>query len=448
MDRSPLPNAAGRPTEAQLKAHWMPITGNRQFKQDPRMLVSGQGCYYRDADGRQILDGLSGLWTTGLGHGRKEIARAVGQQLETLDYAPSFQFGHPLSFQLAERVVEHMPEGLDHVFFVCSGSEAADTALKMARAYWRVKGQGSKTRLIGRVKGYHGVNYGGTSVGGLPANRKLFGEGISADHLRHTMLPENNFSRGMPETGAHLADELLDLIALHDASNIAALIVEPWSGASGIIVPPKGYLQRLRQICDQHDILLIFDEVISAFGRSGGWTAAEVFGVRPDILNFAKQITNGTVPLGGVVASGKIYQAFMDAGGPAYAVEFPHGYTYSAHPVACAAAMVGMDLLEQENAFERVRELAPYLENAVHGLKGVRHVTDIRNFGLAAGITLAAMPGEPARRPFEVALRLWAKGFYVRYAGDTLQLAPHFIAERAQIDSVVNAIGECLAEQA
>jgi len=447
MDLSDLPRHTAALTESQLSAHWMPFSGNRQFKKDPRILVEAQGCYYRDRSGRKIFDGLSGLWTCGLGHGRPEIAQAVSKQLTTLDYAPPFQFGQPLSFQLAERITSLMPSGLDHVFFVGSGSEAADTSLKMARAYWRLKGQPGKTRFIGRSKGYHGVNYGGISVGGIVGNRKLYGEGIAADHLPHTQLASNAFSRGMPESGAHLADELLELIALHDASNIAAVIVEPFSGSAGVIVPPRGYLQRLRDICTQHNILLIFDEVITAFGRAGAWTGSEAFGVAPDIINFAKQVTNGAIPMGGVVARHEIYQAFMDAGGPEYGIEFPHGYTYSAHPVACAAALATLDLLERENAIGRVQDLAPVFESAVHGLKGCKHVSDIRNFGLAAGLTIASMPGEPARRPFEIAMRCWAKGFYVRFGGDTIQLAPPFIAQRFEIDALVNVLGEALAEQ-
>lgn len=447
MDLSDLPRTTPAITAAQLNAHWMPFTGNRQFKNDPRILVEAQGCYYRDAGGRKIFDGLSGLWTCGLGHGRTEIAQAVSRQIGLLDYAPPFQFGHPLSFQLAERIASLMPAGLDHVFFVGSGSEAADTSLKMARAYWRLKGHPGKTRFIGRSKGYHGVNFGGISVGGIGGNRKLYGEGIAADHLPHTLLAANAFSHGMPELGAHLADELIELIALHDASNVAAVIVEPFSGSAGVIVPPRGYLQRLREICDQHNILLIFDEVITAFGRAGAWTGSHAFGVTPDLLNFAKQVTNGAVPMGGVVATGDIYKTFMDAGGPEYAIEFPHGYTYSAHPVSCAAGIATLDLLEGENAIDRVKELAPHLERAVHSLKGVKHVTDIRNYGLAAGITIASMPGEPARRPFEVAMQCWEKGYYVRYGGDTLQLAPPFIAGRGEIDSLINVLGECLAVQ-
>ena len=441
---SPAPSM---PTPAQLRAHWMPFTGNRQFQEDPRILVAAEGCYYRDAQGRQVFDGLSGLWTCGLGHGRREIADAVHRQLGTLDFMPPFQFGQPLSFELAERVAALMPEGLDHVFFTGSGSEAADTSLKMARAYWRLKGQAGKTRLIGRAKGYHGVNFGGISVGGIAGNRRLFGEGVSADHLPHTLLPGTAFSRGMPAQGAHLADALLDLIALHDASTIAAVIVEPFSGSAGVIIPPVGYLQRLREICDQHQILLIFDEVITAFGRAGAWTGSQAFGVAPDIVNFAKQLTNGAIPMGGVAARSEIYQAFMDAGGAHYNIEFPHGYTYSAHPVACAAALATLDLLEREGAIERVRALAPHFEQAVHGLKGARHVTDIRNYGLAAGLTIEAMPGEPARRPFEIAMRCWAKGHYVRFGGDTLQLAPPFIAGREEIDRLVNVLGECLDAQ-
>ncbi|WP_298013522.1 aspartate aminotransferase family protein [uncultured Aquabacterium sp.] len=449
MDLSDLPSSAtALPTEAQLRAHWMPYTANRQFREDPRLLVAAQGCHYTDATGRAVFDGLSGLWTCGLGHGRREIADAVSRQLATLDYAPAFQFGHPLSFQLAERIVGRMPEGLNHVFFVGSGSEAADTSLKMARAYWRLKGQPGKTRFIGRLKGYHGVNFGGISVGGIGGNRKLYGEALHCDHLPHTQLPGNAFTPGMPDDGAHLADELLNLIALHDASNIAAVIVEPFSGSAGVIVPPKGYLQRLRELCTQHNILLIFDEVITGFGRTGAWTGAEAFGVTPDILNFAKQITNGVVPMGGVAVRSEVHDTFMAAGGAAHAIEFPHGYTYSAHPVACAAALATLDLLEQEDGPGRVRALAPHFEQAVHGLKGSPHVTDIRNIGLAAGFTIAPRDGDPTRRPYEIAMHCWRQGFYVRFGGDTIQLAPPFVSTPAQIDDLVNALGDALAATA
>ena len=331
------------------------------------------------------------------------------------------------------------------MFFTGSGSEAADTSLKMARAYWRTKGQAGKTRLIGREKGYHGVNFGGISVGGLSGNRKMFGQGIEADHLPHTQPAMGTFAKGMPNTdGRALADRLLDVIALHDASTIAAVIVEPFSGSAGVVIPPAGYLQRLREICTQNNILLIFDEVITGFGRCGGWTGAEVFGVTPDTLNFAKQVTNGAQPLGGCVTSKDIYDTFMAAGGPQYMLEFAHGYTYSAHPVACAAGLATLDILEKEAMPARAQALAPYFEQAVHGLQGAKHVLDIRNFGLAAGLTIAPAPGEPAKRPYDVAMAMWDKGFYVRYGGDTIQLAPPFISTEAEIDTLVSALGDCL----
>ena len=433
-----------RTDAAWLDAHWMPFTGNRQFKAHPRMIVAAEGAYYTDADGRKILDGLSGLWCVGLGHRRREIVEAVQKQVATLDYAPAFQYGHPQSFALANKLKELTPPGLDYVFFTGSGSESADTSLKMARAYWRAKGQGTKTRLIGREKGYHGVNFGGISVGGIVGNRKTYGQTLEADHLPHTMLAKNAFSRGMPEHGAELADRLLELIALHDASNIAAVIVEPFAGSAGVIPPPVGYLQRLRDLCTKHDILLIFDEVITGFGRAGAYTGAQAFGVTPDILNLAKQVTNGVQPLGAVIAKKEIYETFMAAGGPEYMLEFAHGYTYSAHPVACAAGVAALDLLVSDGAIERVKALAPYWEDAVHGLKGTRYVTDIRNYGLAAGFTLEAYPGEPARRPFEVAMRCLEKGVYVRYGGDTIQLAPPFIVEKHEIDRIVETLAAAL----
>ena len=442
-----LPDASTALTPAQLDAHWMPFTANRQFKADPRLLVEAQGNYYRDATGRPVFDGLSGLWTCGLGHARPEIVEAVSRQVATLDYAPPFQFAHPLSFQLAERIAGLMPAGLDHVFFCGSGSEAADTALKMARAYWRLQGKAGKHLLVGRAKGYHGVNFGGISVGGIVGNRKLYGAGVAADHLPHTLLAGNEFSRGLPDDGAHLADGLLDLIALHDASNIAAVIVEPFSGSAGVIVPPRGYLERLREICSQHDILLIFDEVITGFGRAGAWSGSEAFGVTPDILTFAKQVTNGVIPMGGVVANRAVHAAFMAAGGAEHNIEFPHGYTYSAHPVACAAALATLDALQAEDAPARVRALAPHFENAVHSLRGAPHVTDIRNIGLAAGLTIAALPGEPARRPYEIAMRCWRDGFYVRFGGDTIQLAPPFLSTPKEIDAMIASLARALSEQ-
>ncbi len=453
---SPHPqSAAPRQDAAWLDAHWMPYTGNREFKANPRLLTGAAGAYYTTADGRRIFDGLSGLWCSGLGHGRRDIVDAVARQAATLDYSPAFQFGHPLSFELANRIVARMPQGLTHVFFTGSGSESADTSLKMARAYWRAKGRASKTRLIGRVKGYHGVNFGGISVGGIAANRKLYGQGVEADHLPHTQPPAGSFCRGMPPAdgvpgyaGAALADELLRVIELHDASTIAAVIVEPFSGSAGVVIPPAGYLQRLRRICTEHDILLIFDEVITGFGRCGDWTGAAAFGVTPDLLNFAKQVSNGVQPIGGVVARREIYDTYMAAGGPDYLLEFAHGYTYSAHPVACAAALATLDALEADDAIARVRALAPHFEAAVHGLRGARHVADVRNFGLAAGLTIDALPGEAARRPYDIAMAMYRKGFYVRYGGDTIQLAPPFISTKAEIDSLVSALGDTLQHTA
>jgi len=427
-----------------LDAHWMPFTGNREFKKHPRFFVAAEGAYYTDQNGKKIFDGLSGLWCCGLGHARREIVEAVQKQVAALDYSPPFQYGHPAAFELANKIKELTPKGLDHVFFTGSGSESADTSLKIARAYFRAKGMASKTRLIGREKGYHGVNFGGISVGGIAGNRKVFGTTLEADHLPHTLLAKNAFSRGMPAEGAALADVLNDLVALHDASNIAAVIVEPFAGSAGVIIPPVGYLQRLRELCTQHAILLIFDEVITGFGRAGALTGAEAFGVTPDIMNLAKQTTNGVQPLGAVVVKHEIYETIIAAGGPEYMLELPHGYTYSAHPVACAAGNAALDLLVRERAVERVRELAPYFEDAVHSLKGRKHVVDIRNFGLAAGLTLAAVAGEPAKRPFQVAMRCLEKGFYVRYGGDTIQLAPPFIVEKHEIDSLVSVLAESL----
>jgi beta-alanine--pyruvate transaminase len=433
-------------SQAQMDAHWMAFTGNRQFKKDPRIITSAQGVHFTSADGRQIFDGLSGLWTCGAGHCREEISEAVAQQMRTLDYAPAFQFGHPKAFELAERITQFMPAGLNRVFYTNSGSESAETSLKIARAYWRKKGMPSKTKLIGRAKGYHGVNWGGISVGGIGPNRALFGEAVAADHLPHTVLPENKFVKGMPETGAHKAEDLLELIALHDASNIAAVIVEPLAGSAGVLPPPVGYLKRLKEICEQNNILLICAEVITGFGRMGSNTGAEEFGVVPDMINVAKQLTNGTIPMGAVIAKQEIYDTFMENGGPEYAVELPHGYTYSAHPVACAAALASLDILENDKLVPRVKDLAPVLEEAIHGLKGTQFVTDIRNYGLAAALTIEAIPGEPMLRPYQIAMKMWDKGFYVRYGGDTIQLGLPFVAEPEQIDTLVSALGDTISE--
>jgi len=422
----------------------MPFTANREFKANPRIIVSAEGAYFTDDRGRKIFDGLSGLWTCGAGHCRPEIVEAVSAQIAQLDYSPAFQFGHPKSFELANRIKDYAPDGLDYVMFTCSGSESVDSALKIARAYWRKKSQAGKTRLIGRVKGYHGVNFGGISVGGLAPNRAVFGQGVEADHLSSTMLPENLFCKGMPESGAHLADNLLELIGLHDASNIAAVIVEPMAGSAGVIPPPVGYLQRLRDICTANDILLIFDEVITAFGRMGAKTGAEAFGVTPDIMTFAKQVTNGSQPLGGIVATAEIYQTFMQSGGPEYMLELAHGYTYSAHPVACAAALAALDVLEQDNLIARVAQMAPLFEQALHGLKGLQYVADIRNYGLAGALTIEHAPGEPALRPYQIAMACWEKGFYVRYGGDTIQLGLPFIVTEQEINDVVAALSDAI----
>jgi beta-alanine--pyruvate transaminase len=436
--------SGNRPTAHQLESYWMPFTGNRQFHKDPRIITGADGCYYLDADGRRVIDGLSGLWCCGAGHNRSEISAAIGEQSATLDYSPAFQFGHPGAFELAERIRALTPDGLEHVFFTNSGSESADTSLKIARAYWRQHGQPTKTRLIGRAKGYHGVNFGGISVGGIGANRKLFGATLEADHLSHTLLPENRFCRGEPEHGAELADELEELVALHDASNIAAVIVEPFAGSAGVIPPPQGYLQRLRDICDRHDILLIFDEVITGFGRCGATTGAEYFGVTPDIANFAKQLTNGVVPMGAVVVSPEIYQTFMAAGGPDYMVEFPHGYTYSGHPVACAAALAALDLFEREDLAGQARRKAKVLEEAIHSLANHPHVLDVRNIGMAGALTIAPYPGEPTRRPFELAMWCWQRGLYVRCGGDTLQFGPAFTMDDADIEEMFSIVGDAL----
>ncbi|AEF55279.1 aspartate aminotransferase family protein [Marinomonas posidonica] len=432
-------------TQAQLDAHWMAYTGNREFKKDPRIISTASGHYYTDADGRQIFDGLSGLWTCGLGHSVPAINEAVANQVKTLDYSPAFQFGHEKSFQLAEKISDFMPAGLNRVFFTGSGSESVDTALKVARAYWRKKGLGTKTKFIGRAKGYHGAGISGFSVGGIPANRILYGQGLESYHLPHTQVPGTEFSKGMADTGKERAEDLLNMIAMHDASNIAAVIVEPMSGSAGVIVPPKGYLQRLREICDQHNILLIFDEVITAFGRMGAQSGSEAFGVTPDVITMAKQVTNGVIPMGAAVFKQEIYDTFMDTGGADYMLEIPHGYTYSAHPIACAAGLASLETIRSQGLIERVNQMSPVWEKYVHSLKGASDaITDIRNYGFAAGITLAAVDGEPAKRPYQIAMSMWDKGYYVRYGGDTIQLAPPFTTEESEMSSLIDALGESI----
>ena len=436
----------GSHTSSSLESFWMPFTANAQFKSTPRMLVSAQGMYYTSDDNRQILDGTAGLWCCNAGHGRREISEAVSAQIHQLDFAPTFQMGHPLPFLFAEQLAEIAPAGLNTVFFTNSGSESVDTALKIALAYQRAIGQGTRTRLIGRERGYHGVGFGGISVGGIVNNRKTFGSLLTGvDHLPHTLSIEHSaFTKGLPEYDPGWAESLQNIVNLHDASNIAAVIVEPIAGSTGVIMPPKGYLKKLRDICTQHGILLIFDEVITGFGRVGSPFAAQEFDVKPDIITTAKGLTNGAIPMGAVIASSEIYQTFMNQPTPEYAVEFPHGYTYSAHPVACAAGLAALDILKRENLVQQVAETAPHFENSLHGLKGSKNVIDIRNYGLAGAIQIAARDGDAIVRPFEAAMKLWKAGFYVRFGGDTLQFGPTFNSKPQDLDRMFDAVGEAL----
>ena len=429
---------------AELEAHWMPFTANRSFKSKPRMFVKAEGMHYTTDEGRTVLDGFAGLWCCNAGHGRKPIVEAIQKQAATMDYAPAFQMGHPLAFELANRIVEIAPPNLDHVFFCNSGSEAVDTALKIALAYQRARGEGARTRLIGRERGYHGVGFGGISVGGIPANRKMFGAMLAGvDHLPHTLdIEKCAFSRGQPEWGAHLADELERLVTLHDASTIAAVIVEPVAGSTGVLIPPKGYLQRLREITKKHGILLIFDEVITGFGRLGAPFSDEVFGVVPDIITFAKGVTSGAVPMGGVIVAREIYEAFMT--GPPSAIELFHGYTYSAHPLACAAGIATLQLYKDEDLFARAAKMAPYFENALHSLKGTKHVVDIRNVGLVGGVELASRSGAAGARGFDTYLRCYEKGVLIRSTGDIMAMAPALIVEEKHIDQIVSTLREVL----
>ena len=410
------------------------------------MFVAAKDMYFTTDDDRQVLDGTSGLWCVNAGHCRPRIVEAIKRQLDTLDYCPAFQMGHPTEFRVADLLRDLAPGDLNHVFFANSGSEAVDTALKIALAYQRVRGEGQRTVLIGRERGYHGVGFGGISVGGIPANRKAYGSMLPrVDHMPHTHnLEKNAFSRGQPLWGAHLADELESrIIALHDASNIAAVIVEPAAGSTGVLIPPVGYLQRLREICDKYGLLLIFDEVITGFGRTGHAFAAETFGVIPDMITFAKGVTNATIPLSGVIVRPAIHDAIVNNALPGM-VELFHGYTYSGHPVATAAAEATLGLYHEEKLFERARELAPYFENAVHGLKGSRHVIDIRNYGMMAGIELEPRPGKPGARAFEVFLRCFEKGVLIRVTGDIIALSPPLIIEKAQIDQLADTIASVL----
>ena len=428
----------------EQSAFWMPYTANRQFKKAPRLLARAEGMYYWTPEGRKVLDGCAGLWCVNAGHCRPKIVEAVRRQVATMDFAPTFQMGHPIAFEFADRLARIAPPGLSRVFFTNSGSESVDTALKIALAYQRARGEGQRFRLIGRERGYHGVNFGGMSVGGIPFNRKTFGPGVAGvDHIRHTHDPARNaFSRGQPAHGAELADDLERVCQLHDPSSIAAVIVEPVAGSTGVLVAPQGYLERLREICTKHGIVLIFDEVITGFGRLGKAFASQRFGVMPDLFATAKGLTNGTVPMGAVFVRDTIYDAFMQ--GPD-GIELFHGYTYSGHPLACAAGLGTLDTFEEEGLFERAGSLDPYWQDAAHALKDARHVVDIRNLGLVAGIELEPRRGAPGRRAYETFVKSFEAGVLIRYTGDTIAFSPPLIIEKPQIDRIFQTAREILA---
>ena len=448
MNLAAKPSTLQAAADVNLDPYWMPFTHNRYFKHHRplnRLLVAAKGAYYTTVDGQQLFDCLSGLWCSSLGHGPARIVEAVKQQLDRADYIPAFQVGSPETFRLAERIADVAPADLNRVFFTNSGSEAVDTSLKIALAYHRLNGNASRTRFIGREKGYHGVGFGGISVGGMVANRKMFAPAMmpGVDHLPHTHnLKEMAFSKGMPAWGAHLADELERIVALHDASTIAAVIVEPMQGSAGVIVPPAGYLQRLRQICDRHGILLIFDEVICGFGRMGDWFGAQAFGVTPDLMTFAKCVNNGTVPMGGVIARQGIYDAFMQ--GPEHMVEFFHGYTYSAHPLAVAAAHATLDIIAQDDVPRRFADLAARIETGAHALRGEPNVIDIRNCGAAAAVELAPRDGQVGVRGLKVFEEGLKRGMLLRFTGDTIAMAPPVITTQAELDRMFNAVGEAI----
>ncbi|HEX6295092.1 MAG TPA: aspartate aminotransferase family protein [Burkholderiales bacterium] len=434
--------------DVEMSAFWMPFTANRQFRSAPRLLARAEGMYYWTPEGRQVLDGTAGLWCVNAGHCRPRIVEAVRRQVGEMDFAPTFQMGHPIAFEFAERLAAVAPPGFQHVFFTNSGSESADTALKIALAYHRARGEGQRYRLIGRERGYHGVNFGGMAVGGIPANRKVFGPGIAGVyHIRHTHdLSKNSFSRGQPlHGGIEFADDLERLCAFHDPSTIAAVIVEPVAGSAGVLVPPRAYLERLREICTRHGILLIFDEVITGFGRLGKPFGAERLGVMPDLFTTAKALTNGTVPMGAVFVKDAIHEAFMQ--GPA-GIELFHGYTYSGHPVACAAGIAMLDTCEEEGLLERAAGLEGHWEAAAHALKGARHVIDVRNIGLMAAIELEPRPGAPAARAYETFVKAFESGVLIRVTADTIALSPPLIVEKPQIDRMFGVIREALASTA
>ena len=435
LDRPATPN--------DLRAFWMPFTANRQFKKNPRMFVGAKDMHYTTAEGRQVLDGTAGLWCCNAGHCRPKITEAIQRQAAEMDYAPAFQMGHPAAFELANRLVDIAPQGMEHVFYTNSGSESVETALKLAIAYHRARGEGARTRLIGRERGYHGVNFGGISVGGIVNNRKMFGTLLAGvDHMPHTHIPQNQWAKGQPEHGANLADELERIIALHGAETIAAVIVEPVAGSTGVLIPPKGYLQRLREITRKHGILLIFDEVMTGFGRLGSAFAAQHFDVLPDLMTTAKGLTNGVIPMGAVLTTGAVHDAFMQ--GPEHVIELFHGYTYSGNPIASAAALATLETYREEGLFERAAEIAPYWQEAVHSLKGTRHVIDIRNLGLIGAIELDPIPGEPTKRAFSAFLKAYEKGVLIRTTGDIIALSPPLIIEKAQIDHLVEVLKDVL----
>ena len=425
----------------------MPFSSNRSYKETPRMLARAEGMSYFTPEGREIIDGTAGLWCVNAGHGRREITEAIQKQAAILDYAPSFNMGHPIAFQAAAKVAELTPDGMDRIFFTNSGSEAGDTALKIALAYHRARGDAGRVRLIGRERGYHGVGFGGMSVGGIGANRKQFGALLPyVDHLPHTHLPENAFTRGMPAHGANLADRLEDLVALHGAETIAAVMVEPLAGSTGVLIPPQGYLERLRRICTKHGILLIYDEVITGFGRIGANFAAERFGVIPDILTMAKGLTNAAVPMGAVAVSETVYTSIVE-GAPA-GIELFHGYTYSGHPLASAAAIATVDLHKSEDLPGRARDMAPYFEDAVHSLKGLANVIDLRNLGLVAGIELAPRAGKPTERATRIMHRCFDAGVLIRTTGDIIALSPPLIVERAHVDRIIGTVADAIKAEA
>ena len=430
-----------------LEAQWMPFTANRYFKENPRLITRAEGMYCWTHDGKQLLDAVAGLWCCNAGHCHPKIVEAIKQQAETLDYAMAFQLGHPMAFELANKLTAMAPAGIDYAFFVNSGSEAVDTALKMSLAYHRLRGQGERTRFIGRERGYHGVGFGGISVGGMSANRKMFGTMLpGVDHLPHTHnLQENAYTRGQPQWGAHLADELENIVALHDASTIAAVIVEPIAGSAGVLIPPQGYLQRIRDICDKHGILLIFDEVICGFGRTGDNFGATRFGVTPDLMTTAKGLTSGTVPMGAVLAKGDIYDTFMT--GPEGAIEFFHGYTYSGHPLAAAAGCATLDVYLEEGLIDRARSMEDKFADALHSLKGEPNVIDVRNFGLIGAVELEPIEGKPTARAMQIFRDCIDAGVIIRTTGDTLAFSPPLIIEDAQIETVIETVRNAIRAQ-